>query len=79
MAALAHHARYGAAWYAGALIDPFEMEKLRRRQKMYLARYARQDVFAWEGREVVELDRHFEELAAMMEEENGVQRAQEDR
>lgn len=60
-------------------IDPVELERARMKQKVYLARYARQDVFSWEDREVVELQRYFEELADIISQENAISRRQEDR
>jgi hypothetical protein len=67
----------GALW--DVEVDPVELERARIKQKMYLARYARQDVFSWEHREVTELQRYFDELAAIVREENAISSAQENR
>jgi hypothetical protein len=59
-----------ACWDLLISIDPGERLKQRVQQKIYLARYARQDVFAWETRETSELDAYFEATSEMIKGEN---------
>lgn len=55
------------------------MLRVRTRQKIYLGRYARQDYFVWEHRELTDMLAAFEELCAIVSEENEVARVKEDR
>jgi hypothetical protein len=59
-------------------VDPAEILRTRTRQKMYLARYARQSIFEWEHRDVRDLQDSFEELVDLIKQENAVNRVQED-
>lgn len=59
-------------------LDPVEMEKNRRIQRMMLARYGRQDYFCWEDREVQELDSATEALQHIIEKENSMTTMQEE-
>jgi len=52
---------------------------MRLKQKVYLARYMRQDVFEWEHREVVELQAYFAAMSELIKGENELSRAGEDR
>lgn len=76
---MAFHLTYGPHWDKGIKIDPIERERDRTKQKVYLARYARQSLFEWEEREVTELQRYFEALADIIGQENSHTRMQEDR
>lgn len=60
-----------ACWVYLLEIDGEERLKLRRRQKMFLARYARQSLFEWEDRDVNELKLYVDELKALLEDEGG--------
>ena len=60
-------------------IDPKEQTERRIKQKMYLARYARESVFTWDDREIAELDAYFLALVDLISKENESQRAAEER
>lgn len=60
-------------------VDPDELNRNRSRQRMYLARYGRQDYFVWESKDVQELDEAFEVLVEMIKQENELSREAEDR
>jgi hypothetical protein len=62
-----------------APIEPKERLAGRIKQKMYLARYARESVFGWEEREVSELDAYFVALVDLISKENELSRVSEDR
>jgi hypothetical protein len=66
-------------WHLLADEDPAEAEKSRTMQKVYLARYARISPFEWEHRDVTELDQYFAALAELIQKENTLSRASEDR
>jgi hypothetical protein len=48
-------------------------------QRMMLGRYGRQDYFAWEDREITELDRASEALRDLIDRENAYSRMEEER
>lgn len=68
-----------AYWDHVVRIDPGEHLRMRVRQKAYLARYGRQSVLQWEGREVAELNEHFAAMSEIIREENALSRGSEDR
>jgi len=61
------------------LVEPKVRLESRVHQKMYLARYARESVFVWEDREVVELDAYFAALVTLISKENELSRVSENR
>lgn len=67
-----------ALWPYFVEIDGEELLKARIKQKMLLARYARQSLFEWENREVNELRRYFEALTEVIKDENAMQRMREE-
>ena len=71
--------RGNAVWSNLISIDLIEYAQSRVKQKLYLARYARQSVFDWEDREVSELSEYFAATVKMIENENEMGRMQEDR
>lgn len=50
-------------------LDPEEALRTRTKQKAYLARYGRMDWFAWENREVTELDEATRAISEILEKE----------
>lgn len=68
-----------ACWHRNVRIDPGERLAMRTKQKVYLARYGRQDMFAWEHRELSELEAAFRALVELMRHENSLSRMGEDR
>jgi hypothetical protein len=60
-------------------IDPKARLAGRIKQKMYLARYARESVFVWEHRDIGELDAYFAALVEIISKENELSRVSEDR
>lgn len=68
-----------AYWHHLVMEEPAQILKIRTRQRMYLARYARQDVHSWDDREISELQEYFLALSDMVGEENELNRAREDR
>lgn len=66
-----------AVWDKLVELDPKERLKARLEQKVYLARYARQDVYGWEHRDVTELGEYYGALSELMKEENALARAKE--
>lgn len=66
---------YWHHWYDE---DPKEIEKYRMKQRLCLARYARQNIFDWENREVNELQSYYAELTDMIVKENETSRRHED-
>lgn len=59
-----------AFWHLLVEFDPVEELRRRTKQKAYLARYGRQDWFAWEDREVSELDEAVRAIGDIVEAEN---------
>lgn len=66
-----------ATWDKLVEIDPDELLKRRLEQKVYLARYARQDLFGWEHRDVTELKAYHDALSELVRGENELSRAKE--
>jgi hypothetical protein len=60
-------------------IDPQARLDARIKQKMYLARYGRESVFAWENRELSELDAYFKALVDLISKENAISSVTENR
>jgi hypothetical protein len=58
--------------------DPEEILQMRLKAKVYLARYARIDPFAWEQRDVNELYAYFLEVSRLVGEENELSRRREE-
>ena len=52
-------------------LDVPEWERMRRRQKLYLARHGRISVFEWEHREVTELNLYYTDLSEMIAAQGG--------
>lgn len=59
-----------AFWHLLVDLDPEERLRLRTKQKAYLARYGKQDWFAWEHRETTELDDACREINEIVTGEN---------
>jgi hypothetical protein len=59
-------------------IDPFELEHARRKQKMWLARYARQSLLQWDDVPVREIREWVEVLRELLEGEDVFRRAEEE-
>jgi len=59
-----------AFWHLLTDIDPIKALKWRAEQKAYLARYGRQSWFAWEHRDVTELEEAYQTLAEIVKKEN---------
>ncbi len=62
---------------SSARVDPAEFQKDRLRQKIYMSRYARIDVWSWEGRDVVDVREHFDAVVELVSRENAASRARE--
>ena len=60
-------------------IDPDERLAQRRRQRMYLARYGRQDYYVWEDKDVQELDAAARTLSDILGEESSLAGWEENR
>ena len=55
------------------------MQRNRSRQKMYLARYGRQDYFVWDDKDVQELDEAYDVLIELLNAEKDITTMEEDR
>jgi hypothetical protein len=66
-------------WHHLINIDPVALQKTRDHQKIALARYARQPLSMWDGRDVNELRRWYWALKDLLDQENEVAGAVEDR
>lgn len=64
-------------WHLFLGLEPAEVLKMRMKQKMYLARYGRQDIYQWEHREVIEIELAMQALTEIVKAENNL--GQEDR
>jgi hypothetical protein len=51
-------------------LDPYELERIRQRQKLQLGRYAKQPIPQWDGVPLTEFLGYHAELVRMVEEEN---------
>jgi len=67
-----------AFWWHLLSLDPNELEKLRRHQIMALGRYGRQQVNAWDDRDVTELTAWYRELSELMKAESAISKTSED-
>lgn len=61
---------FDAVWQHTTEQDPFELSKIRRKQKTYLARYMRVSPGYWDDVEVVELDNYVSEVSELLKLEN---------
>ena len=61
---------FDACWPLLVQIDPEAMLRARTQQKAYLARYGRQSWYAWEDREVADLEEAFSAIAEIVADEN---------
>ena len=59
-----------AFWHLLVEFDPAHMLRERAKQKAYLARYGRQDWYAWEHRDVTDIDEAFREVCEIVRREN---------
>jgi hypothetical protein len=67
---------FDASWHHHLAIGQNyeEYVRLRRKVRVYLARYMRESVFSWDSVEVVEMQDYFEELSELIKNENGPNR-----
>lgn len=68
---------FDAVWTFYYDIDPDELLHIRRKEKMYLARYARQSLLQWDEVEVTEISAWVKVLREVISEENAVTTAEE--
>jgi len=59
-----------AFWHYLINFDPRELEQIRLKQKVYLARYARISPEFWENREINELRAYYEATGDLVQAEN---------
>lgn len=64
-----------SVWHHLRKFDFADLMRLRRRQIMWLAKYGRQSLFAWEDRPVTELNFWASQLLEVLEAENPIARA----
>ncbi len=68
---------FDAIWHHCSEQDPFELERLRRKQKTYLARYMRQSIDYWDTAETIELNDYVSEVSELLKSENGPNQIEE--
>jgi hypothetical protein len=68
-----------ACWHHYLEVDPTAQQKMRGHQMIALARYARQPITSWEGRDVSELKFWYQQLKELMDAENETGKMIEDR